>query len=67
MFVGGPISGGAFNPAVGFGATLAAAMFANGGWSDLWLYVAGPAVGAAIGAAIDYAQSDRVEPTDVTP
>ncbi len=67
VFVGGPISGGAFNPAVGFGATLAAALFANGGWSDLWLYILGPAIGGAIGAAINYGQSDRVEPTDVTP
>jgi aquaporin Z len=66
-FVGGPISGGAFNPAVGFGATLGAAMFAGGGWSDLWLYVVGPAVGSAIGVGINYAQSDRVVPTDVTP
>jgi aquaporin Z len=66
-FVGGPISGGAYNPAVGFGATLAAALFASGGWSDLWIYVAGPLIGSAIGVAINYAQSDRVEPTDVTP
>jgi aquaporin Z len=66
-FAGGPISGGAFNPAVGFGATLAAAIFASGGWSDLWLYIAGPFIGSAIGAAINYAQSDRVAPTDVTP
>lgn len=51
-FVGGPISGGAFNPAVGFGATLGSALFAHGGWSDLWLYVVGPLIGAATGAAI---------------
>jgi len=67
IFVGGPISGAAFNPAVGFAATLGAAMFAGGGWSDLWLYVVGPAIGAAIGAAINYAQSDRIEPGDITP
>jgi aquaporin Z len=58
IFVGGPISGGAYNPAVGFGATLGSALFAGGGWSDFWLYVAGPFVGAAIGAAIHHVQTD---------
>jgi len=67
IFVGGPISGAAFNPSVGFGATLGAVMFASGGWSDLWLYIVGPLIGSAIGAAINYAQSDRQEPTDLTP
>lgn len=67
IFVGGPISGAAYNPAVGFGATLGAAIFAGGGWSDLWLYVAGPVIGAAIGAGINYLQLDRPEPGDITP
>ncbi|HEV2033044.1 MAG TPA: aquaporin [Candidatus Dormibacteraeota bacterium] len=58
IFVGGPISGGAYNPAVGFGATVGAALFAGGGWSDFWLYVAGPLVGAAIGAAIHAVQTE---------
>ena len=53
---GGAVSGGAFNPAVGFGATLASALFTGGGWSDLWLYVVGPLVGAAAGAAVHYFQ-----------
>jgi aquaporin Z len=52
IFTGGPISGGAFNPAVGFGATLGSALFGSGGWSDLWIYVVGPLIGAAIGAGI---------------
>ena len=52
VFTGGPISGGAFNPAVGFGATLGSVLFASGGWSDVWLYVVGPFIGAAIGAGI---------------
>ena len=51
-FTGGPISGGAFNPAVGFGATLGSALFHNGSWAELWLYVVGPLVGAAIAAGI---------------
>jgi aquaporin Z len=55
-FAGGPISGGAFNPAVGFGATLGTALFSHGSWSDLWLYVVGPLVGAALAAGVHYAQ-----------
>ncbi len=51
-FVGGPISGGAFNPAVGFGATLGAALYHSGAWSDLWIYIVGPFIGAAIGAGV---------------
>jgi aquaporin Z len=60
-FVGGPISGGAFNPAVGFGATLGSAMFGGGGWSDLWIYVVGPFIGAAIGAGIHHLQISSPE------
>jgi aquaporin Z len=56
-FAGGPISGGAFNPAVGFGATLGSALFAGGSWSDLWLYVVGPLLGAAAGAGIHRLQT----------
>jgi aquaporin Z len=66
-FAGGPISGGAFNPAVGFGATLGDALFANGGWSNLWLYVVGPLVGAAIGAGIHYAQMVGLEAATAPP
>ena len=55
-FVGGPISGGAFNPAVGFGATLGAALYHGGSWSNLWLYLVGPLVGGAIAAGIHYLQ-----------
>ncbi len=60
-FVGGPISGGAFNPAVGFGATLGSALFHGGSWSDLWLYVVGPVVGAAIAAGLHIVQVGRTE------
>lgn len=58
-FAVGPISGAAFNPAVGVGATLVSALFAHGGWSDLWLYVAGPLAGAAVAAAIHRTQTHR--------
>jgi len=55
-FAGGPISGGAFNPAVGFGATLGSALYSGGSWTDLWLYFVGPLLGAAAGAAIHWYQ-----------
>ena len=64
IFVGGPVSGGAYNPAVGIGATLASAMFAGGAWSDVWLYVAGPFIGAAIGSAIHGLQTGRDQASD---
>jgi len=51
-FAGGPVSGGAYNPAVGIGATFGSAIFAGGSWSDLWLYLVGPLLGAAIGAGV---------------
>jgi aquaporin Z len=57
VFAVGPISGAAFNPAVGVGATLGAALFAQGGWSDLWIYIAGPLAGAALGAGIHRIQA----------
>ena len=60
-FVGGPISGGAFNPAVGFGATLGAALFHSGSWTNLWLYVVGPLAGAVIAAVIHYVQVTGLE------
>jgi aquaporin Z len=59
VFVGGPISGGAYNPAVGIGATVGSALFAGGSWSDVWLYVVGPFIGAAIGSAIHAVQTGR--------
>jgi aquaporin Z len=58
-FAVGPISGGAFNPAVGVAATLEAALIVNGSWSDLWLYAVGPLAGAAIAAGIHGTQTSR--------
>jgi aquaporin Z len=56
-FAVGPISGAAFNPAVGLGATAIAAFAGHGSWSNLWLYIAGPLAGAAIGAGVHYLQT----------
>lgn len=44
----GPLSGGAFNPAVGLGTTLAG--MAN--FSDFWVYLVGPFLGAAAAATV---------------
>lgn len=60
-FVGGPISGGAYNPAVGTGAVAVAALVDGGEWSNLWLYWAGPLVGGLLAAIVFRLQTG---PTD---
>ena len=56
-FAVGPVSGAAFNPAVAIGATVVSAVSSSGTWSDLWIYIAGPVLGAALGAAIHWLQA----------
>lgn len=45
-FAVGPISGGGFNPAVALGLSVNG----NFGWSNLWIYILAPFVGAALAA-----------------
>lgn len=55
---GGPVTGASMNPARSFGPALAA-----GEWSDFWLYVLGPLVGAALGAlAYQLVRGDQTKP-----
>jgi aquaporin Z len=58
---GGPLSGGAFNPAVGIGATLINALAAGGSWGNLWIYIVGPLVGGVLAAIIYGMQGDGSE------
>ncbi len=51
----GPVSGGAFNPAVGFG--IATAGMAS--WGDLWIYIVGPVIGGAAAATVFQAVNGR--------
>jgi len=51
-FAGGPISGGAFNPAVGTGPTIVHAIFGHGSLAHLWLYFVGPLAGGALAALV---------------
>lgn len=59
---GGPISGGAFNPAVGIGATVTAAM--NGGVATfVWIPIIAPLLGAALASffwAFQEAESEKI-------
>jgi aquaporin Z len=61
-FAGGPISGGAFNPAVGTGPILAAALLGGGSVANLWLYLVGPFVGGVV-AAMLYRVQQPSQPT----
>ena len=51
-FAVGPISGGAFNPAVGIGPTLMQALLGRGGVGHLWIYLVAPFAGGALAAGM---------------
>ena len=57
---GGPVTGASMNPARSFGPALAA-----GQWHEFWMYVAGPILGAVLGA-FAY-QLVRGQPADLRP
>jgi aquaporin Z len=49
-FAGGPLSGGAFNPALAIGMILADSAVGDGNASALWIYLVGPLAGGALAA-----------------
>jgi aquaporin Z len=51
-FAGGPISGGAFNPAVGLGPAVVHAALGAGSVSHVWLYLIGPLAGGGLAAVV---------------
>lgn len=51
-FAGGPISGGAYNPAVGLGPAIIHALIGRGSIGHVWLYIVGPGLGGVLAAAI---------------
>lgn len=51
-FAGGPISGGAFNPAVAIGPTLMQSILRHGSLGSLWIYLVGPPLGAVLAAGM---------------
>ena len=61
-YAGGPISGGAFNPAVGIGPIVFSAL-AGGSAANLWLYLVGPFIGGGLAATLYRLQ----QPSERTP
>ncbi len=51
-FAGGPISGGAFNPAVGIGPIMMDSLVGGDSLKFLWLYLVGPLTGGVVAAFV---------------
>jgi aquaporin Z len=66
-FAGGPISGGAFNPAVGLGPALVAALVGGQPVGQVVYYIVGPLVGAALAAVVFALQHPEPVPTATHP
>ncbi len=68
-FAGGPVSGGAFNPAVGIGPTILHATMGGGSWNHLWIYIVGPLVGGALAAGVYRVQlpTSKRDPAETIP
>ncbi len=66
-FAGGPISGGAFNPAVGFGPIVVNAMLGGGTLGNLWIYIVGPLIGGALAAGVFGLQEPAAAPIPTQP
>ena len=63
-FAGGPISGGAFNPAVGTSLTAVSALAGGGSWQYLWLYLVGPLLGGAAAGVVFREQHPDAKASD---
>jgi len=59
VLAGGPVSGGAFNPAVGIGPLVWGVLAGGGSLAHLWLYVVGPLLGGVLAAAVFRVQEGR--------
>lgn len=58
-FAGGPVSGGAFNPAVGVGPTIVNAVVGGGNFQSVWLYIVGPFLGGALASVVFKMQESK--------
>jgi aquaporin Z len=58
-FAGGPLSGGAFNPAVGFGPIIVDSLLGSGSMTVLWIYLVGPFLGGAAAAGAFHLQEEQ--------
>ncbi|HUF77008.1 MAG TPA: MIP/aquaporin family protein [Longimicrobiales bacterium] len=66
----GPVSGGAFNPAVGIGPIMVDSLSGVGGFGNLWLYLVGPLIGSIAAVPVFKIQTavadDRAVQPDVS-